>query len=339
MDFDNYKPNIIESMFFRCFHIKPYVYEPTFTLYEQMGQVLEKINENVANVNSVGEALVVFEEYVKNELSTYDAKIVTEVNTMLQQYITNGTIANLINQTLFGQINSAITNLQNDVTHNKTDSDNKFLQIDQEITDINYRQGTSTLSISPNQLVYNNGESINGVMLNLTIVKGTDNPTQLKYYKNGILVSTKSTGVTLNESYLDGNIITNDVEYYAEVLDGKTVIQSNKISVKFINNFYSGVVDSNATINETLVKSLSGIKTIKSDIVNTYSPNDQKIIFSYPAIYGDLSSIEDINGYNLINAFNVSNLNLTLNGVITLYKIFTTNDTVLDSNLHLEFKF
>lgn len=350
MSFNTFKPNFIESMFFNTFHIKPYVFDNTYSLLEQIGQALEKINENIEEVNNIGEAIILFEAYVIEELSKYDQKIITDVTEILNSYISDGTLENLINQTIFGQINTNITNLTNTVSQNKTnientvsqnkiESDNKFLEVNNSIADLSYKEGMISLTLSPSNLIYNNGETVNGVMLNATITKGTNQPTEIKYYKNSTLINTKSTGVGLTETFLDGNIINSNTEYYVTFNDGKTITQSNKVTINFINDFLHGSINGNDTINESLIKSLTPVKVLKDNLTGIYSPNDQKVLFSYPTSYGDLTSIFDSEDYDVINAFTKSTVNLTLNSVQVSYNVYVSNDTILEDNLNLTFTF
>lgn len=350
MSYNTYQPDLIDSMFFHNYHIKNYVFGNNFSLYEEIGQALEHVNEVIKEVNDVGEALVLFEQYVLSQLTQYDQKIIDDVTLILNQYITDGTIADLINQTLFGNITTSIINLTNTVNNNKTSTDglietnkneanNKFSEIDQAILDLNYKQGSSIMSIAPSQLIYNNGETINGIMLNLNINNGTDNITSIKYYKNNVLVNTKSTNILLDENYLDGNIITSNVEYYVELSDGKTSFQSNKVNIEFIDNFYSGLIENNEVVTENLIKSLTGIKEHKSDKIQTYSPNNQKILFAYPSYYGNLSSIVDSENYDMIDGFTKSVINLTLNSVQVPYNVYVTNNFIFDNNIVLNFEF
>lgn len=339
MTYNTYVPDKIDSMFFRIFHIEPYVYNSkSYTLLEQLGQILEKVNEIIRENNDMGTAIVQFENYVLSQLQEYDQKIIDEVLKVINEKIADGTISELINN-IFDEINQKIEVLEAKVDLNKQNIDISIDSINQSIDELNYKKGSLTLNTSPSQLIYNNGETINGVMLNVSVTKGTKEPTQLNFYKNSVLIHSKTGTINTSESFLDGNIVVSDTEYYVELIDGATIVQSEKIIIKFVNNIYTGLINGNDIINETLIKSLTPHKIIKSDINEILSPNEQKILYACPASYGFLNSALDSAGTNFIDSMTYSVVNIVINGVQVPYNVMVSSDTILDYNLNVTFKF
>lgn len=359
MSYNLFKGTELDNILWQTFKVLPTVYEDALSYLEQVCKLVQHVNEDRESINLITEAVEAFQLYVIGELSKTDSKIVTEVTTIINSYVTDGTIANLINDIIFGEINQKIngitevvttnkTNIENLLNNTKTDLQNDYTEKINIITDnlnslstnldtLNYKKPNITLSISPSSRIYNDGETINGVMLNTTLVFGNKSLLTIKYYKNGILIGTKNNNILINDAFLDGNIITNDTSYYVVIDDGITQVQSNDIDITFVTNFYTGVIG-DVSISENLIKSLEIIKLPKTDNQKSYILNDEKIIYCYPQYYGNLKSIIDSEGFNVIGSFVVSSINLTLNNKIISYQIYTTEFPTLD-NVTLNFEF
>ncbi|WP_139356795.1 hypothetical protein, partial [Clostridium beijerinckii] len=208
MSYTPYSPDNIQSMFFRWYNVKPYVYDPTtFTLMEMIGQAIEKVNEVIKETNDMGMALLAFENYVLTELQKYDQKIADEVLKIINQKIEDGTLADFI-QSLFDGVNQSIENLDTKVNQNKQQIDDEIMSINNSLTALNYEESNVNIAITPSQFIYNVGENINGINIISTITKGTNDIQSLKIYKNNSIINTLN-NPQINEQYLDGSIITN----------------------------------------------------------------------------------------------------------------------------------
>jgi hypothetical protein len=316
MTYNVYNPDVLYPMFFNTLHIRPFAtYDNCFSVYEQLGAILTHVNEAIKETNDMGEALKTFENYVLEALKNNDTKIQQEITTILNGYIADGTIANLINTVLLGNINTDITNLKTNVTN------------------LMYSKPSGNISISPSQEIYNVGESINSTLVNYSLIKGSDNISEIKLYRNGTIINTVTTP-PLNGVITDGTVITDNTEYYITVNDSKNIIQSNKIDIKFVYDFYMGVV-SDVNVDESLIKSLTANKTIKQNLSFTFNTNNQKIVFSYPSSYGDLLSIIDTENYDMIDGFTKSIV--TVNSIS--YNVYVSNNFIYDNNVNLKFEF
>lgn len=194
------------------------------------------------------------------------------------------------------------------------------------------------LSLSPSQEIYNDGESINSVVVNYNITKGNENIDKVEVYKNGSLISTIISNI-LNgaNSYVDGNVINSDTEYKVIIYDKYNTITSNTKKYSFVNDYYFGVID-DVAITETLIKGLNNYKGLKENLSETFSPNNKKILFAYPQSYGDLSSIIDTENFDMIDGFTKSIINLTLNSVQVPYNVYISNNLIIDTNVILNFE-
>lgn len=330
MNYTPYSPDNIQSMFFRWYNIKPYVYDPTiYTAMEMIGQAMEKVNEVIKETNDMGAALLTFENYVISELQKYDQKIIDEVTKIIIEKISDGTLANIINS-IFNELKQNINNLseevQTEISQLTQEIQNQINDINGKITDINYKKPSVTLSILPSQTIYNKGETINSIVLNFIITKGTNNIIRAEIYKNDLLVSTLQNLINGNNSFTDGSIINTDTSYYIKIFDDKTYIQSEKIELKFINNYFYGVLPQNYLLNDTLIKSLNNLKVLKQNLNIEFNCNNQKILFAYPTNYGDLLEIK-YNSINFIESFDktivlVDNVN---------YNVYITKNLLKDT--------
>lgn len=195
------------------------------------------------------------------------------------------------------------------------------------------------VGLSPSQELYNIGESINSVVLTYNITQGSETIDKVEVYKNDILIATIISGITNGvNTYVDGNVINSDTTYKVIVYDKYNTVTSNEKKYSFINNFYYGVVD-DTTINETLIKSLTPLKTLKSDLTETFTTDSQKILFAYPQIYGNLTNIIDTDNFDMIEGFTKTIINLTLNSEQVPYNVYLSNNFIYDNNVVLKFEF
>lgn len=333
MAFSIYSGNSINGLDIPpVFHTRQYCFDESFDMLELIASCLAKVNENVSAINSMESSITAFQTYVNTQIDGLSAEIQAQVNIQIQALIDDGTILNLIKTTYIDGINNTITSIQNSII-----TTNNNLQA--EIDAINYIKPSAILSISPSNLIYNTGETINSVILNSVITKGSKDITEIKYYKNGVQIQDKTTGITLNDSFTDANIISSDVTYYAEVSDGTSTVKTNEITINFVTHFYHGLIADTDTVSETLIKSLTALKVLKSNLSETYSPNFQKILFAFPTSYGSLNSINDSEGIDCIDGFISGGLNLTLNGVTVPYTYYVSDYSIIDTNATFTFEF
>jgi len=304
----------ISNINWQTFKVLPCVYEDSLSYMELLNKCLYNLNEQITSVNSITEAVELFETYVLNELSTYDEKIVTEVTAMLNGFITDGTIANLINE--------------------------KFSTLSDKIDLINYRVPEIGITLSPTKNVYKYGEVVNGALLNTTLSKKTKDLTEIKYYKDNNVIETKPiTTQIANDNYVDGSTIQDSTSYYTTISDGTTVVKSDTVSYTFVYPYYSGNVTDGLVINDSLVKSLTENVVVKGDIIKSVTSDGKKFLFAYPTSYGDLSSIADDNGLQLIESFTKSTLTMVMgDNKSQSYNIYLSNDVVYTTNYVIKFK-
>ena len=70
-------------------------------------------NTVVPVVNNNSEVVKELQEYVKNYFNNLNVQ--TEINNKLDEMVADGTLAKIINQDIFNELNTNVTNLQNDI--------------------------------------------------------------------------------------------------------------------------------------------------------------------------------------------------------------------------------
>ena len=250
-------------------------------------------------------------------------------DTIINDLEGDGVLYQKLSDEFLSSFGADITAIQGSVNSINTSITN----LSELITALQYVKPSVTLSSSPSTLLYAVGDTINSVMLNFNIVKGTNNLVKAEIYKNGSLLTTITTLINGVNSYVDGTPITSYTEYYIKVFDDKDTVNSNKIEFNFDYKIYYGKI-TNETINQSLINSLNN-SIFNEDDNATFELNDEKIII---ASYDNLISIIDSENYDMIDSFTKTTLNLTINNVSTPYNIYVSNNTILDSNVPIIIK-
>ena len=187
-----------------------------------------------------------------------------------------------------------------------------------EAVHIKYLRPSVTISIFPNETVYEKGASITDLAIRSKTIK-EDNPIKsTTFYINNTAVFTKDTTSSgMYVTYTHKTAINTDAEIKVVLDDGITNdTTSNIIKISFVDPMYVGL--SSGTLNKLVI--LKGNYTYS----NITCVNDN-VVFKYPASYGDLNSILDTNGFENLNSFtktteiiNSINYNVYTSGKATL---------------------
>lgn len=161
---------------------------------------------------------------------------------------------------------------------------------------------------------------------------GTTNVTLKWAYNNEDI--NPITSQSLNDVTLDKALRTKSESVSSDTATTKTfTLKANALSktvtVYIVNNSYYGVVSAGTTtITDTTgltVKTQYGRSTTIA-----FTQANQKIVYLYPSIFGDLTSIKDNNGFEGISGFDKQSL--TLNGIsynLYISKIPATSNVTL----------
>lgn len=189
-----------------------------------------------------------------------------------------------------------------------------------------YQKPEARVSINPATTLYEVGATAT-LTVNMALTKKTENITAAKITKDGADLKVASEPEITAGSLSQANVqITTDTIFSGSVSDSKGANNANSIAVKFTRRSYYDVVAHDAVIDsaqkiEALGKNqLTGSKGLT---YNNLTANNQKIVYAYPASFGDLTSIKDGNGFdNLASGWTKT----TVQRDSVSYNVYTLND-------------
>ncbi len=180
--------------------------------------------------------------------------------------------------------------------------------------------------------------------LNITVTgggvykKGTTQAFEIKWviYDGDTPVTPDKVTVNGEEADADAgskifiNVTTTTTYTVVATYDGVTVQGST--TATFVNPSYFGAVSPSFSPTEESIKALAEtVKNTKAYSV-TLSTNNQKVCYAYPSSFGALTSIKDVNGYEYINSFTRTTVNV--NGEDYYVYLLTDASSVSDFRLN-----
>lgn len=103
---------------------------------------------------------------------------------------------------------------------------------------------------------------------------------------------------------------------------------SGSVSIRFVALSYSGVVASNFVVNATNVKALTSSLQGGRNRTLTFNLNNQKTCIAYPKEFGAATGIKDANGFDYLDSYTRSELNV--NGELYYVYLLTNAATITD---------
>lgn len=196
---------------------------------------------------------------------------------------------------------------------------------------------TGNIVLNPTAGLKLKGTTVNvtSITANVTNV-GTVTINNIKFYKGNTLLDTQ-TFVTGTNSYsytfpAAESIITNQsysigIEYTKK--DGSISEAKYTGTYEFVNDCYYGLTGAVPTVADITTMSKTPLKKIKGT-TQTFSPNNEHIVYAYPSGLGDLTSIKDQNNFEyLTNSY--TKTTATING--ETYNIYYLTSPVTATNL------
>ena len=103
----------------------------------------------------------------------------------------------------------------------------------------------------------------------------------------------------------------NGFKFTAKVTDADSKVTSaNGSTFYLVYPMYWGIT-TNATLTGDQVKALTKVVQTKGNKSYNYTTNNQRMVFAYPASYGNLTSIKDANNFEVLDTFTKSTVNVT----------------------------
>ena len=248
-------------------------------------------------------------------------------NTILSDIVGGGILYQKLSEEFTTTFGGEISAIQTSIIN----TNNTITNLNTLITALQYTKPSVTITSAPSILNYAVGDTINSVMINYNIVKGTNNLVKAEIYKNGSLLTTINNPTNGSNSYVDGSPTTSDTTYYVKVFDDVTNIHSDIIEFKFNYNVYYGKIVDGVSVNEALVQSLN--KSIFNSNINySLSLNDEKIII---VSHDTLKNVFDDNNYDILDSFTLSTINVTINNQPIQFNVYVSTNTILDNNVNI----
>lgn len=92
---------MIDKFHFYCQKVLPIVYDDSLSYYETLCKISEKLNEVIDTQNNLGQEWLNLKAWIDTQLETY-------AKDQLQNWLDDGTLANIINEQLFNELNTKV---------------------------------------------------------------------------------------------------------------------------------------------------------------------------------------------------------------------------------------
>ena len=256
-DLEPYK--VTGSFRFWCQKVLPLVYDDSLSYYELLCKVVAYLNDVIENVDGlkidIDKLLAAYgklEDYVNNYFNNLDVQ--QEINVKLDIMASDGTLAQIINEQIFNELNSKVTILEGNVRDINTEIDN----INADIANINTFKN------------YPNVESLKNANLNIGETALTNS-----YYDGGV-------GGGTYDIIAKANIIPDDGKYIELTNGNVAVLRETPTPERY------GITESNCTVDR--INAL--LKNERVDFNGqVYTINGGIKILNDCDIYGDVTFI------------------------------------------------
>lgn len=292
--------------------------------------------DKAVSADKVGNALTI---HVGEEDFTFDGSAATEVtvsNTEVTDSSTNGNIV----------VDGSEVEVYDDSYTNSTPTVNAIGGIaagttfdKMSYTDLitkllyPYVQPVVTLKTNPdNGCIAEMGDWKTVTSATVSIVKKSNSIVSVTLKKpDGSVVETKTDGVadggTIQFTGFSEIVNQTGQKFTCTVNDGEKDVTVSSGTFTYVYPYFSGVVANDAEINEATVEALTKDKSQKGTKTKSFTTNNQKCVFAYPASYGDLTKIEDQNKFDNTGAFTKQVVSITgLDNTPQNYNVYVSNN-------------
>ena len=141
-------------------------------------------------------------------------------------------------------------------------------------------------------------------------------------------------------TFSDTTSFIGQVDDVADNGNGPSTANSNTVTYSFVYPYYFGFGDPGLTASQVAALTKDVIASTASKTV-TFNPNvgGKKFYFAYPASYGALTSILDVNNFETIGDWTLTTTNITgLDTTAQSYRIYSFNNTVVAGTYQYTFK-
>lgn len=197
----------------------------------------------------------------------------------------------------------------------------------------------NSFTSSPNGGTFEKGTTQNITQFTLSVTTKSDEITQVDISDVG-----RQTGL-----YLDGRTevlpipktVTENKYFTLSIKDARNkTYTKNSGTFNFVYPYYHGAMGATETISEAIVTSLTKRVEAKGNKTYSFTTDNQKMVFAYPASYGNLKKIVDPNGFDNTATFTKNVMNITgLDGTAQSYNVYVANDPSSVTAFNMQFQY
>lgn len=215
-----------------------------------------------------------------------------------------------------------------------------------QILAIVYTAPTISLAASGSGTIYEKGFAVTASNLSATVTKRSDPIAAVRFYLNAVLVNTVAVpnpagGV---ETYSwAGSFSDTPATFQAQVDDngatGGPSTVSSSVSFSFVYPYYVGAGVAGKTPAQVAALTKQVIAATLTKLESIVAAGGDVLYFAYPAAYGALVSILDVNSFETITDWTATTGNITgLDGNAVSYRIYEFNNPVIAGTYQYTFK-
>lgn len=217
-----------------------------------------------------------------------------------------------------------------------------------KILNLQYTAPAISLSASGGSAIREKGEAVTSTILTAAITKRSDPIAAVRFYRNpSTLLDTQTSGGGIpnggNSTYSWTGSFSDTTTFRAEVDDngatgGPTTVSATT-TFTFVYPYYDGA--GSVGLTASAVAGLTKSKIVSTATVNrTFTATSGQVFyFAYPASYGALTSILDVNGFETLPDWTLRTENITgLDGNPVSYRIYEFKNPVVAGSYYYSFR-
>lgn len=187
--------------------------------------------------------------------------------------------------------------------------------------------------------VFEKGTAVSVTSMSVTVGKKSSALSKVEFLLQNTVVDTITTGLpetgtAVIKSTKTLTINTNGI-LYAKVYDSETTQGVSTVtgpSYNFVDPYFYGSVADGTELTSEAINALTKRIETKGKKVYTFNPNNERPVFAYPKSYGKLKIINDPNGFDVTDTFDVKEVTVTVkSGQVDYYVYELANVTTVDN--------
>ena len=196
---------------------------------------------------------------------------------------------------------------------------------------------SASLTYTPSGSIFEYGKSVSIQNIIGNVVKKSENIINIKFLDGNEVLQEITVGLDAS-SYkfifqtpvvITSNMPNNRFRFSVTDASNKTYY-ANTSSITFYYPYYIGIIEENDILTNELITGLTKKVEGKGSKSNNYTTNNQRMVFSYPKSYGNLSKILDANSFDVTGTFTKNELAITgLDGTEQDYYVYVNNASTM----------